>query len=52
MIEAEEEVVADRPASSLGSVPLLLLGVALCGGDDDEPQRLVREIGGEGPPPE
>ena len=35
-------VVAEKPASSVGILPLLLipiiLCVALCGGDDDEPQ--------------
>jgi hypothetical protein len=37
----EPEVVAEKPASSVGILPLLLVGVvlcvALCGGDDDEP---------------
>lgn len=43
-IVIEEEytpVVAERPASSAGILPLLLipiiLCIALCGGDDDEP---------------
>ncbi len=38
--EGQPEVVAERPASSVGILPLLLipiiLCVALCGGDDDE----------------
>ncbi|MCU0828836.1 MAG: hypothetical protein MUE52_15905 [Tabrizicola sp.] len=37
----EPEVVAEKPASSVGILPLLLVGVvlcvALCGGDDDTP---------------
>ena len=41
VIEEEAEVVAEKPASSVGILPLLLipiiLCVALCGGDDDEP---------------
>ena len=40
VIEEEMEVVAEKPASSIGILPLLLipiiLCVALCGGDDDE----------------
>jgi hypothetical protein len=36
-----DEVVEEKPASSVGILPLLLipiiLCVALCGGDDDEP---------------
>ncbi len=39
--EGNPEVVAEKPASSVGVLPLLLipiiLCVALCGGDDDEP---------------
>ncbi|MDM7933057.1 hypothetical protein [Tabrizicola sp.] len=39
VIEDEVEVVAEKPASSVGILPLLLipiiLCVALCGGDDD-----------------
>jgi hypothetical protein len=39
--EGQPEVVAEKPASSVGILPLLLipiiLCVALCGGDDDEP---------------
>jgi hypothetical protein len=42
VIVDEPEVVAEKPASSVGILPLLLVGivlcVALCGGDDDEPQ--------------
>ena len=40
VIEEEVEVVAEEPASSVGILPILLIGVvlcvALCGGDDDE----------------
>jgi hypothetical protein len=40
VIADEPEVVAQEPASSVGILPLLLVGivlcVALCGGDDDE----------------
>ncbi|MDM7933056.1 hypothetical protein [Tabrizicola sp.] len=40
LIEEEIEVVAEKPASSVGILPLLLipiiLCIALCGGDDDE----------------
>jgi hypothetical protein len=39
IVEEEPEVVAEKPASSVGILPLLLVGVvlcvALCGGDDD-----------------
>jgi hypothetical protein len=39
VVEEEIEVVAEKPASSVGILPLLLipiiLCVALCGGDDD-----------------
>jgi len=39
VIEEEIEVVAEKPASSIGILPLLLipiiLCVALCGGDDE-----------------
>ena len=42
IIEDEMEVVAEKPASSVGILPLLLipiiLCVALCGGGDDELQ--------------
>ncbi len=43
VIIEEQEVVAEKPASSVGILPLLLVGivlcVALCGGsDDDEPR--------------
>jgi hypothetical protein len=45
--EGQPEVIAEKPASSVGILPLLLipiiLCVALCGGDDDEPA-----TGGEG----
>ncbi|MGL5009525.1 MAG: hypothetical protein ACRC6I_06550 [Paracoccaceae bacterium] len=38
--EGQPEVIAEKPASSAGILPLLLipiiLCVALCGGDDDE----------------
>jgi hypothetical protein len=38
--EPEPEIVEEKPASSVGILPLLLipiiLCVALCGGDDDE----------------
>jgi hypothetical protein len=41
--EGQPEVVAEKPASSVGILPLLLipiiLCVALCGGDDDEDQQ-------------
>ncbi len=41
VIVEEPEVVAEEPASSVGILPLLLIGialcVALCGGDDDDP---------------
>ncbi|NJS38639.1 MAG: hypothetical protein HC783_06050 [Rhodobacteraceae bacterium] len=41
VVEEELEVVAEKPASSAGILPLLLipiiLCVALCGNDDDEP---------------
>jgi hypothetical protein len=41
VIEDEVEVVAEKPASSIGILPLLLipiiLCIALCGSDDDEP---------------
>ena len=40
--EGQPEVIAEKPASSIGILPLLLipiiLCVALCGGDDDEVQ--------------
>jgi len=43
VIEEEMEVVAEKPASSIGILPLLLipliLCVALCGGDDDDNER-------------
>jgi hypothetical protein len=45
VIVDEPEVVAEKPASSVGILPLLLVGVvlcvALCGGDDDEPEEVV-----------
>lgn len=41
VIVEEPEVVAEKPASSVGILPLLLVGVvlcvALCGSDDEEP---------------
>ena len=40
VVEDEVEVVAEKPASSIGILPLLLipiiLCVALCGNDDEE----------------
>lgn len=40
VVEEEVEVVAERPASSVGILPLLLipivLCIALCGSDDDD----------------
>jgi len=40
IIVDEPEVVAQKPASSVGILPLILIGivlcVALCGGSDDE----------------
>jgi hypothetical protein len=40
VVEEEMEVVAEKPASSVGILPLVLIGVilcvALCGGSDDE----------------
>ncbi len=45
VIEEEMEVVAEKPASSIGILPLLLipiiLCVALCGNDDDEPAQPI-----------
>ncbi len=45
VIVDEPEVVAEKPASSVGILPLLLVGivlcVALCGGDDDDDRRTV-----------
>ena len=42
VIEEEVEVVAEKPASSVGILPILLVGVvlcaALCGGDDNDNQ--------------
>jgi hypothetical protein len=39
--EGQPEVIAEKPASSVGILPLLLipiiLCVALCGGGDDDP---------------
>ncbi|MDM7933055.1 hypothetical protein [Tabrizicola sp.] len=39
LVEDDQEVAAEKPASSVGILPLLLipiiLCVALCGGDDD-----------------
>jgi hypothetical protein len=43
VVEEEAAVVAEKPASSVGILPLVLVGivlcVALCGGDDDQPVR-------------
>ncbi len=40
--EGQPEVIAERPASSVGVLPILLgvvvLCAVLCGGDDDEPE--------------
>jgi len=40
VIIEEQEIVAEKPASSVGILPLLLVGivlcVALCGGSDDD----------------
>lgn len=45
IIDEEIEVVAEKPASSVGILPLLLipiiLCVALCGSDDEEDDREV-----------
>jgi hypothetical protein len=50
VVEEEPEVVAEKPASSVGILPLLLVGVvlcvALCSNDDDP--RLVRPVDGPG----
>jgi hypothetical protein len=39
--EGNPEVIADKPASSVGILPLLLIPIVLCavlcGGDDDDP---------------
>jgi hypothetical protein len=47
IVEDEMEVVAEKPASSIGVLPLLLipvvLCVVLCGGDDDEERRVPEE---------
>jgi len=47
VIEEELEVVAEKPASSIGILPLLLipiiLCIALCGGDDDEETSVTGE---------
>jgi hypothetical protein len=49
VIVDEPEVVAEKPASSVGILPLLLVGVvlcaALCGGSDDEPNGDVTTTG-------
>jgi hypothetical protein len=49
VVVEEPEVVAEKPASSVGILPLLLVGVvlcvALCNNDDDEPQRLPVPVG-------
>jgi hypothetical protein len=43
VIVEETAVVAEKPASSVGILPLLLVGVvlcvALCGGDDEDSPR-------------
>jgi len=45
VVEEEMEVVAEKPASSVGILPLILIGVilcvALCGSDDDEPTEVT-----------
>jgi hypothetical protein len=41
VIVEEPEVVAEKPASSIGILPLLLVGIVLCVAlcdDDDDPQ--------------
>jgi hypothetical protein len=42
IIEDDVEVIVEKPASSVGILPLLLIPVilciALCGGDDEESQ--------------
>jgi hypothetical protein len=42
VVVEEPEVVAEQPASSVGILPLILIGVvlcvALCGGDDEQPR--------------
>jgi hypothetical protein len=47
VVEEEMEVVAEKPASSAGLLPLLLipiiLCVALCGGNDDTEVKLKAE---------
>jgi hypothetical protein len=44
VVVEEPEVVAEKPASSVGILPLLLVGVvlcvALCGSDDEESELL------------
>ena len=49
VIEEEMEVVAEKPASSVGILPLLLipiiLCVALCGDDDPEVQATTTDAG-------
>lgn len=39
IIEEEVEVVAEKPGSSIGILPIIIIGIALCaalcGGDDD-----------------
>jgi len=46
IIEDEIEVIVEKPASSVGWLPLLLipiiLCVALCGGDDDDEEEVGR----------
>ena len=48
IVEEEMEVVAEKPASSVGLLPLLLipiiLCVALCGSNDDEPMLKGKEV--------
>jgi hypothetical protein len=47
MIEDEVEVMVEKPASSVGILPLLLipiiLCVALCGSDDPEEEEIITQ---------
>ena len=47
VVVEEPEVMAEKPASSGGILPLILVGialcVALCGGDDDDPVPVVED---------
>ncbi|MCX7287369.1 MAG: hypothetical protein NTW20_07350 [Rhodobacterales bacterium] len=53
IIAEEPEVVAEAPASSVGILPLLLVGVVLCvalcgGSSNDRPREIVMQPAGEG----